>query len=305
MNNASVESESLRLAPEPAPDAVTRATVEASIAAFGETRDTRFFFPGEQAGQVVEALVQLVTGGDMGLGLVIGEPGCGKTLLRSELHRRLNELDCVCVTLENGWLDFDETLLELLSQLEGRRVQSAEYPGRYDRLAAVKQSLLERVVGAGRHLALLVDEAQQLDDATLEGIRSLTNISAERQNFMTPILFGHTSLADRVETSPALASRVRMNHRLRPLSESGTAAYVRHRVAVATGAGEGPFTSDALRVLHRETGGMPRIINQRCKTTLETALERRLAVVDRGFFEEEPEKADSCRSWPDSCLLSG
>ena len=146
-------------------------------------------------------------------------------------------------------IDFDETLLELLSQLEGRRVQSAEYPGRYDRLAAVKQSLLERVVGPGRHLALLVDEAQQLDDATLEGIRSLTNISAERQNFMTPILFGHTSLADRVEKCPPLASRVRMNHRLRPLSESATADYVSHRIAVATGAGEGPFTAAALRLV--------------------------------------------------------
>ena len=305
MNNARAEKEGLRLAPGPASPAAGRATVEASIAAFGETRDTRFFFPGEQAGPVIESLVQLVTGGDMGLGMVIGEPGCGKTLLRSELHRRLSALDCVCVTLENGWLNFDETLLELLSQLEGRRVQSAEYPGRYDRLAAVKQSLLERVVGPGRHLALLVDEAQQLDDATLEGIRSLTNISAERQNFMTPILFGHTSLADRVEKCPPLASRVRMNHRLRPLSESATADYVSHRIAVATGAGEGPFTAAALRVLHDETGGIPRIINRRCKTVLEAALARGLAVVDPGLFGEEVEETDSCRSWPDSCLLSG
>ncbi len=305
MNNARIQAGGLALAPEPASDSTARASVEASIAAFGETRDTRFFFGGEQSGSVLDALVGLVTGGDMGLGLVVGEPGCGKTLLRSELHRRLGDLDCVCVTLENGWLDFDETLLELLSQLEGRRVQSAEFPGRYDRLAAVKQSLLERVVRAGRHLALLIDEAQQLDDATLEGIRLLTNISAERQNFMTPILFGQPSLADRVEACSSLVSRIRMTHRIQPLSESGTAAYVRHRIAVATGEGEGPFTTDALRILHRESGGLPRIINQRCKSILEAALARRLAVVDVEMFGEDSEKTDGCRDWPDSCLLSG
>ena len=160
-------------------------------------------------------------------------------------------------------------------------------------------------MGAGRHLALLVDEAQQLDDATLEGIRSLTNISAERQNFMTPILFGQPGLADRVGRCPPLASRIRMTHRLEPLTESGTAAYVKHRIAVATGAGEGPFTTDALRVLHRETGGVPRIINQRCKLVLETALERRRTVADLDLFEKDGSETDSCRSWPDSCLLSG
>jgi type II secretory pathway predicted ATPase ExeA len=305
MSNARLHSEALALAPKPAPGSTTRATVEASIAAFGESRDTRYFFGGEQAGSIVDALVGLVTGGDMGLGLVVGDPGCGKTLLRSELHRRLAGLDCVCVTLENGWLGFDETLLELLSQLEGRRVQSAELPGRYDRLAAVKQSLLDRVVRAGRHLALLIDEAQQLDDATLEGVRSLTNISAERQNFMTPILFGQPSLADRVSTCPALASRIRMTHRMLPLSESGTAAYLRHRIEVATGSGEGPFTTDAIRILHRESGGLPRIINQRCKSILEAALERRRVVVDLDMFDEDRAETDSCRSWPDSCLLSG
>jgi general secretion pathway protein A len=305
VSNARPESAGLRLAPGPASKAGGPATVESSIAAFAETRDTRFFFPGEQAGSVIEPLVELVTGGDMGLGVVVGEPGCGKTLLRSELHRRLNALGCVCVTLENGWLDFDETLLELLSQLEGRRVQSAEYPGRYDRLAAVKQSLLDRVVGAGRHLALLIDEAQQLDDATLEGIRSLTNISAERQNIMTPILFGQPALADGVDRSASLASRVRMTHRLQPLSESGTANYVRHRISVATGDDEGPFTPDALRALHRETGGVPRIINQRCKSVLEAARARRLDVVDSSLFEENSSETDSCRIWPDSCLLSG
>ncbi len=305
MSDANLQRASLGLVSDPASFSGTQATVEASIAAFGETRDTRFFFPGEEAGEVVEALVGLVSEGDMGIGVVVGDPGCGKTLMRSELHRRLVEQNGLCVTLENGWLDFDAILLEILSQLEGRRVRSDEFPERYDRLAAVKQALLERVVQPGRHLALLIDEAQQLDDATLDGIRSLTNISAERRNFLTPVLFGHATLEDRIGQTPPLASRVRITRRLQPLSEAETCDYVAHRIKVATGQAEGPFTAGALRALHGETGGVPRIINQRCKTALRAALERGLGTVDESLFGERQENTAACRSWPDSCLIAG
>jgi general secretion pathway protein A len=305
MSNAKPEPASLELVSNPESGSGTPATVEASISAFGETRDTRFFFPGEQAGEVVEALVGLVSEGDMGIGVVVGDPGCGKTLLRSELHRRLVEQNGLCVTLENGWLDFDAVLLEILSQLEGRRVRSVEFPQRYDRLAAVKQALVERVVQPGRHLALLIDEAQQLDDATLDGVRSLTNINAERRNFLTPVLFGHATLEDRIGQTPSLASRVRIARRLQPLSETGTCDYVSHRIRMATGQAASPFTAGALSALHGETGGVPRIINQRCKTALRAALERGLGAVDERLFGERRKNTATCRSWPDSCLIAG
>lgn len=300
MTNVASTPAALRPASDPA-----AATLEAAIAAFPDTRDTRYFFAGEQAGAMADEIVELVAEGDAGMALVVGEPGCGKTLLRSEIHRRLTEQDCLCVTLENGWLDFDDTLLEILSQLNGRRLAASEYPGRYDRLAALKQALLERVVGPGRHLALLVDEAQQLDEMTLEGIRGLTNISAERRNFVTPVLFGQTELAERIRRRPDVSSRLRLTRRLDPLSEAATAAYVEHRVAVATGVGRVPFTPAAIRALHRATGGVPRIINRQCKTVLKLAVSRGLAVVDADLFGENRENPDSCGSWPDSCLLSG
>jgi len=47
---------------------------------------------------------------------------------------------------------------------------------------------------------------------------------------------------------------------LDPLSEDETAAYVRHRLRVA-GATQEIFTPRALRELHRQAGGLPRLVN--------------------------------------------
>jgi type II secretory pathway predicted ATPase ExeA len=117
----------LRLADDQQNDECSSAALmEACLQAFSENRDTGFFFPGGSAGPTLEALIELVVQADMGLGMVTGDPGCGKTMLRSELHRRLTEDGCLCATLENSWLDFDGIILELVSQLEGRRIGASD-----------------------------------------------------------------------------------------------------------------------------------------------------------------------------------
>jgi MSHA biogenesis protein MshM len=277
--------------------------LEKCIGAFTESRDTRFFHAAESAGTALEGLLGLFAGRDNGMGVVTAEPGCGKTMLRSELHRHLAGEGYVCAALENGWLDFDGVILELISQLRSRRVESASFPDRYSRLAELKQAILERVVRPGRKLAVLVDEAQQLEDSALEGLRALTNINAERQNYVVPVLFGQADLQDRIAARPAFVSRLLVDVRLQPMSRDATADYVRHRILIATG-GAAPFTPAAIERLHAETRGVPRLVNQRCKLALQACLRSEKCVVYEEFIDTPPDETDVGESWPDSCLLS-
>jgi general secretion pathway protein A len=296
----------LRLADDQQNDECSSAALmEACLQAFSENRDTGFFFPGGSAGPTLEALIELVVQADMGLGMVTGDPGCGKTMLRSELHRRLTEDGCLCATLENSWLDFDGIILELVSQLEGRRIGASEFPDRYSRVAALKQAILHHVVRPGRRLAILVDEAQQLEESALDGIRSLTNINAERGNYITPVLFGQPELARRVAGGPEISSRIRVVGQLRTLSESETVAYVRHRVGVASGGSTVPFTPDAIARLHVVARGVPRVINQQCKMALKACLALGRDIVDSNILQDSLDNPNDRESWPDSCLLSG
>jgi type II secretory pathway predicted ATPase ExeA len=300
------ESGRLQLAASGESDALRDEVLLAKcVSAFDQTRDTRFFFPGQQTGRLLQSLVELSTGNDMAIGVVTSEPGCGKTMLRSELQRHLAEQGYACAALESGWLDFDGIIMELTSQLEGKRVESTECPDRYSRMAALKDALVRHVVRHDHKLIVLADEAQQLSAEAVEGLRSLTNISAERKNYVSVVFFGQPEFGKRIASDRSVMSRVTVNGRLDPFDASESAAYIRHRVRQLSGTDASLFTADALARLHQVSGGVPRIINQHCKLALEACLRKGRQQVDSKIIEFTESCPDQGGSWPDSCLLTG
>ena len=279
--------------------------IAACMSAFDDTRDSQFFFSGSSSASVLKALEEFAIAGNNGIGMVTAGPGCGKSMLRTRLYRQLAERNVDCVMLENALLDFDGLLLEIISQLEGRRIWPNEYADRYSRLAALKQSLLRRTVSTGGKLILLVDEAQQLDQAALEGVRAITNIASERQNYVTPLLFGQPELASRLGRTPEFASRLAYSGRLGPLSVDETGDYIRHRIKVATGLAAFPFTADAVERLHALSAGIPRNLNRQCKMGLQICLQQKKNAVSASLLPKSRENSPSAPDWHDSCLIPG
>jgi general secretion pathway protein A len=107
-----------------------------------------------------------------------------------------------------------------------------------------------------------VDEAQNLAPEVLEEVRLLTNLETTREKLLQVILIGQPELAALLEQPKLrqLAQRVTARYHLEPLSRPETRAYVHHRLAVA-GRAAPLFTEAALRAIHRETCGIPRLIN--------------------------------------------
>jgi general secretion pathway protein A len=248
--------------------------------AFENTRDTRFYFPSAAHREALSRLLFLARDRNMGMGLLTGEIGAGKTLLRTLLFAQLSAAEHVRVNLENSLLDFDGLLLEILSQMRGSRVHAAELPDRYSRLAAFKRSLSELVTAQEKHLVLLVDEAQQLGLDTLEALKALTNIASERQNFLTLILIGQPELRQHLARLPQVEQRISLRFHLGALTATETGDYVRHRLKAAGFCGEPPVTAAAIALLHRASRGIPREINRLCKLALEHAITRGLPTLD-------------------------
>jgi type II secretory pathway predicted ATPase ExeA len=239
---------------------------------FDSTRDTRYFFPSAAHAEALSRLLFLADDRNMGMGLLTGEIGSGKTLLRTVLHARLSPETHVRVSIENGLLDFDALLLEILSQIQAQRLRASDFPDRYTRLAAFKRLLTEQVVGQGRHLVILLDEAQQLEPACLDAIKGLTNISSERQNYLTVILIGQPELRGHLRQIPQVDQRISLRFHLSALTPDETREYVRHRLTVAGYSGAFPFDEEALDHLYRASRGIPREINRIGKIALEHIL---------------------------------
>ncbi len=111
---------------------------------------------------------------------------------------------------------------------------------------------------------LVLDEAQALSIELLEQIRLLLNLETETQKLLRIVLVGQPQLR-KLLLDPDLAQlnqRITLRWHLGPLSYRETAAYVSHRLAVASGGRVTRlFSGPALRLLHSVSNGVPRLIN--------------------------------------------
>lgn len=247
-------------------------TINPPTPPFENTRDIRYFFPSSIHVEALSRLLFLVEDRNMDMGLLTGEIGSGKTLMRTILHSRLSPETHVRVSIENSLLCFDDLLLEIISQIRRERLQSQDYPDRYTRLSALKHALNELVINQGRHLVILLDEAQFLAPADLDALKCLTNIASERQNFLTIILIGQPELREQVVQLPQVNQRISLRFHLNALNEEETREYIAHRLKTAGYQGAFPFNDNAVTLLYQHTQGIPREVNRLCKIGLEHLL---------------------------------
>ena len=293
---------------QPGPDAAREPESPAAGIAlreqpFDNTRDTRYFFASEGHAEALSRLRFLAADRNMGMGLLTGEIGSGKTLVRTLLNRELARPDYMVVSLENCLLDFDGLLLEIISQMRGERVGVNEMPDRYTRLSSFKQLLMRRVAEPSRHLLVLLDEAQQLSPANLEALRALTNIASERQNFLTLVLIGQPDLRNTVRGLPQIDQRIGLRYHLGALSYDDTRQYLEHRLEVAGFQGRGLFDEAALGLLFETSGGIPREINRVCKLALDHARANALPSVTARVVESVTDDRQVHGGLFDPCAL--
>jgi general secretion pathway protein A len=269
-------------------DRSSEALPAAALPAFHETRDPRTMCAAGGHQHVLEGLLDLATCGRSGIGLLTGIPGLGKTLIRSALAQRAAAEHCEVVSLETSLLSFDEVLLEILSQVRHERVMPADLPTRYERMAELKAALITHIVARGRHLLILVDDAEQLDTGMLDAIGALNNLCSERQAYVVPILFGHDTLRQKLERSPALRQRIGAHYTLNPLTATQCAAYVEHRLTLLGRTTADVFEPASIARLHAATGGVPRLVNALCRHAIRAAAQR-------GDARVLPTTIDECR----------
>lgn len=232
---------------------------------FSITPDPRFLFLTPQHN---EALNHLLYGIRQRKGFICltGEVGAGKTTLCRAL---LNELG---PTFHTALI-----LNPVLSETQLLRAIVEEFalpPGRRDRLGCLTQlnQYLLQVNSAGHDAVLIIDEAQDMPDATLEMTRLLSNLETATHKLLQIVLVGQPELREKLAKARLrqLAQRITVRFHLGNMTDPQTRDYVRHRLTVAAGDGSAPtlFDDDALGEVFRESCGTPRLVNAICDKSL-------------------------------------
>src|SRR5580693_6067416 len=202
-----------------------------------------------------------------GFVVISGEIGAGKTTLIETFLHELQK-DVVVAQLNQTQLTPTGFLQSVLVQFGFSPFQMKKA----EALATLNEFLIEQHA-AGRKVMLIIDEAQNLTNRVLEEVRMLSGIETTKEKVLRIILAGQPELNDKLNSPELvqLTQRVRLRFHLTALSRAETNAYIDHRLEVAGSQGRRIFAEDTYPIIYKYTGGVPRLINTLCDTSLMAA----------------------------------
>jgi MSHA biogenesis protein MshM len=229
-------------------------------APFSITPNTAFFYPHEGAQAALNTLLVALRSGE-GFLKIVGEVGCGKTLLCRQLLRTLQD-EFVTAYIPNPDMGADDLLMALGQELN---IPLSPPMSRHEVLAALRDGLLKHAL-AGRPVIVCIDEAQATRMSTLESLRLLSNLETEKRKLIQIVLFGQPEL-DVLLARPQirqLLQRITFSDYLGRMSKDSVPAYLMHRLAVAAkdeSTDIQVFENEAAGELAVFSGGVPRLVN--------------------------------------------
>ena len=260
---------------------------------FSIAPDPRFLYMSDKHREALQLLGYGLTRGASFV-LLTGEIGAGKTTVwRRFLEELPSNYDVASVV--NPKLDTNALLARVFEDL------NVELPAdgkAVDLIDALHGHLL-LAHAQGRRTLIVIDEAQALSNEVLEQLRLLTNLDSSGRKLQV-MLIGQPELRQMLQQPQLepLAQRVIARYHLPALSESETAGYIAHRLAVAGLKGPMPFDGESLGLIHQLCHGVPRRINVICDRAMSNAQAAGSRRVDRHAVERAAEQVYGAKSVP-------
>jgi general secretion pathway protein A len=203
-----------------------------------------------------------------GFVLLTGEVGTGKTTLINKLLEWLRLQQVSTAFIFNSRLNVTQFLDFTMADFG----IACESHLKSQILMRLNNWLLDRY-RAGETAVLIIDEAQNLSDEVLEEIRMLTNLETFTEKLLQIVLVGQPELEEKLRQPHLrqLRQRVTLRAKTHPLTIEETQAYVVQRLRIAGSDGREIFQPASIDLVHRFSGGIPRLINLLCEHALVSA----------------------------------
>jgi len=210
-----------------------------------------------------EAFAHLIYGIENRCGFIMltGEVGAGKTTVIRTLLTELKPETHATALILNPMVSADGLLRAILREF---CIESADCNEPADMIEALNRFLLQQIA-AERKVVLVIDEAQDMEPSVLEQVRLISNLETTTDKLIQIILVGQPEL-EKLMGRPDLRQlnqRITVRFHLTPMELADTSDYIRHRIktAAAGNATAAVFGAGATKVIHRFSGGLPRLIN--------------------------------------------
>lgn len=246
------------------------------------------YYPTKATETALKSLVRCVRRRE-GTAIILGATGTGKSLLCTMLANALvNDMYAITINNTNGCTP-KALYQSILFELERPYLGLDENE--------MRLSVLDILTDPARYpagLALIIDEAHNLPQETLEEIRQLCNGRTRRASGLSVVLSGDLRLEENL-SHPRLESfqqRISTRVCLDPWSKKEVASYITTRLKafkdkVPTKSVERirKFSVEACDAVYTATGGVQRLVSQLCDQAYLAAVEQKRLVVEADFIQ--------------------
>ena len=258
---------------------------------FSTSPDPDFFYlTKEHETALTNVLIELRL--KRGLSLIFGDVGTGKTTLSRKLVQELKRRNDMIfhIILNPSFSGETQLLLSLIRNFNidlrtcvgATGVFDPSLPDVMDLRDAIEKFLIQKVVDEKRTVILIVDEAQKVDQATLEVLRILLNFETNEYKLLQLVLLGQLELYPKVSGMANFFDRISFRYTLNPLGLNETRELIHFRLLKA-GCREPAkiFLEESIQEIYNYSRGYPRQITMLCHQLLKELVIQDKQLIDR------------------------
>ena len=212
------------------------------------------------SGHINQILTEIIHGikSRKGFMVLIGEVGLGKTTITRRLVRILEEKG-VETSLVFHTTFQDMELLREINRDFGIEIKSSFFG---DQMNILNDFLIKKN-SEGKNCAIIIDDAQNLGDESLELVRMISNLETGRRKLVQILLVGQPELMEKLNTKKLrqLKSRIFIKKEPKPLNMDELQSYLIFKLNSAGNAGQTRILKEAFKKIHSLTKGNLRKVN--------------------------------------------
>lgn len=265
---------------------------------FSTSPDPDFFYSSKQhETALTNILIELRL--KRGLSVILGDVGTGKTTLSRKLIQELkNREDYIFhMILDPSFEDAASFLTSFSKNFGVPLPEQGNGPSVAQLREALERFLFESGAVSQKTVILIVDEAQKLNEMSLELLRVLLNYETNEFKLLQLVLLGQMELQPKIKAIPNFFDRISYKGKLEPLGYEEMKEMILFRLGQAGYQAQMDlFLEEAFRLIYNHTNGYPRQVTMLCHQALKGLLLKNKFVVDASLIEDLAEE-DARSGW--------